>query len=205
MGIFSSAMAVLNPDDSPMSVRDALIEINTALDEYLSQDEGDLDADSRFALTFFESYGYTERDFGDAENLAKARNVSVAGVAEAGILRSVAGKVKLLQRSELEDDWDPARDKRLCIWEATQQLIRRLEEDGEAAAAILLSQLKQISGHGDLAANCKDLAYRLYNHCEKTKQAEEGRAYNGLVIAWQEIERQASSQPTETAVLASLI
>ena len=54
-------------------------------------------------------------------------------------------------------------------------------------------------------ANCRALAYRLYNHCEKTKQAEEGRAYNGLVIAWQEIERQASSQPTETAVQASLI
>jgi putative DNA methylase len=205
MAIYSSAKAVLNPDDSPMSVRDALIEINTALDEYLSQDEGDLDADSRFALTFFESYGYTERDFGDAENLAKARNVSVAGVADAGILRSVAGKVKLLQRSELEDDWDPATDKRLCIWEATQQLIRRLEADGEGAAAALLSQFKQISGHGDLAANCKALAYRLYNHCEKTKQAEEARAYNGLVIAWPELERLASSQRTETTVQASLI
>jgi putative DNA methylase len=80
IAIFSSAESVLNPDDSPMSVRDALIEINTALDEYLSEDEGDLDADSRFALTFFESYGYTERDFGDAENLAKARNVSNAFV-----------------------------------------------------------------------------------------------------------------------------
>ena len=205
IAIFSSAKSVLNPDDSPMSVRDALIEINTALDEYLSQDEGDLDADSRFALAFFESYGYTERDFGDAENLARARNVSVAGVAEAGILRSVAGKVKLLQRSELEDDWDPANDKRLCIWEATQQLIRRLEADGESAAAMLLTQLKRISGHGDLATNSRALAYRLYNHCEKTKQAEEARAYNGLVIAWPELERLASSQSTETAVQASLI
>jgi putative DNA methylase len=205
MAIYSSAKSVLNLDDSPMSVRDALIEINSALDEYLSQDEGDLDADSRFALTFFESYGYTERDFGDAENLAKARNVSVAGVADAGILRSVAGKVKLLQRSELEDDWDPATDKRLCIWEATQQLIRRLEADGEGAAAALLSQFIQISGHGDLAANCRALAYRLYNHCEKKKEAEEARAYNGLVIAWPELERLASSQRSETTVQASLI
>lgn len=80
MAIFSSAKAVLNPDDSPMSVREALIEINTALDEYLSQDEGDLDGDSRFALTFFESYGYEERSFGDAEGLAIARNLSVDGL-----------------------------------------------------------------------------------------------------------------------------
>jgi putative DNA methylase len=205
MSIYSSAKTVLNPDDSPMTVREALIEISTILDEALSQDEGELDPDSRFALTFFESFGYAERDFGDAEGLAKARNVSVEGVAKAGILRSVAGKVLLLQRVHLEDDWDPNQDDRLCVWEATQHLIKRLEAGGEGAAAELLGQLKKVAGHGDLAANCRALAYRLYNHCEKTKQAEEARAYNGLVIAWPELERLASNQPTETAVQASLI
>jgi putative DNA methylase len=207
MAIFSSAKAVLNPDDSPMGVREALIEINAALDEYLSQDEGELDADSRFALTFFESFGYKERDFGDAEGLAKARNLSVDGVARAGILRPVAGKVRLLQRAELEDDWDPATDKRLCVWEATQQLIKLLEAGGEDKAADLLLQLKSIAGHGDLAANCRALAYRLYNHCEKTKQAEEARAYNGLVIAWPELEKRAaatssrSTAPLQTTLI----
>ena len=199
MAIFSNAKAVLNPDDRPMSVREALIEINAALDEYLSQDEGELDADSRFALTFFESFGYKEREFGDAEGLAKARNLSVAGVAEAGILRSVAGKVRLLPRAELPQDWDPASDKRLCVWEATQQLIKRLEADGEDKAGELLLQLKSIAGHGDLAANCRALAYRLYNHCEKAKQAEEARAYNGLVIAWPELEKRAAATSTAAA------
>ncbi len=207
MAIFSSAKAVLNPDDSPMSVREALIEINAALDEYLSQDEGELDADSRFALTFFESFGYKERDFGDAEGLAKARNLSVDGVAKAGIIRSVAGKVRLLQRAELEEDWDPGTDKRLCVWEATQQLIKLLEAGGEDKAADLLLQLKSIVGHGDLAANCRALAYRLYNHCEKSKQAEEARAYNGLVIAWPELEKRAaavsssSTAPLQTTLI----
>lgn len=206
MAIYSGAKAVLNPDDSPMSVREALIEINAALDEYLSQDEGELDADSRFALTFFESFGYKERDFGDAEGLAKARNLTVAGVAQAGILRSVAGKVRLLPRSELPEDWDPASDKRLCVWEATQQLIKRLEADGEEKAAELLLQLKKVSGHGDLAANCRALAYRLYNHCEKKKQAEEARSYNGLVIAWPELEkRAAAASSSSTAPLQTTL
>jgi putative DNA methylase len=207
MAIYSSAKAVLNPDDSPMSVREALIEINAALDEYLSQDEGELDADSRFAITFFESFGYKERDFGDAEGLAKARNLSVAGVAEAGILRSIAGKVRLLPRAELLEDWDPVSDKRLCVWEATQQLIKRLEAGGEDKAAELLLQFKSIAGHGDLAANCRALAYRLYNHCEKAKHAEEARAYNGLVIAWPELEKRAaaasssSTPPLQTTLI----
>ena len=207
MSIFSSAKSVLNPDDSPMSVREALAEINAALDEYLSHEEGDLDADSRFALTFFESFGYLERDYGDAEGLAVARNISVDGVAKAGILRSVAGKVRLLQRSELPADWDPTIDKRIGVWEATQQLIKRLEANGETNAASLLLQLKNLPGHGDLAGNCRALAYRLYNHCEKTKQAEEARSYNGLVIAWPELERQASasvntqSPPLQTSLI----
>jgi putative DNA methylase len=205
MAIFSGAKGILNPDDSPMSVREALIEINVALDEYLSQDEGELDSDSRFALTFFESFGYDERDFGEAEGLAKARNVSVEGVAKAGILHSVAGKAWLLRREHLDDDWDPIRDDRLCVWEATQHLIKRLETGGEVAAAELLRQLKKVAGHGDLTANCRALAYRLYNHCEKTKQAEEAGAYNGLVIAWPELERLAASQGNETALQPSLI
>jgi putative DNA methylase len=198
MAIYSSAKAVLNPDDSPMSVREALVEINTALDEYLSQDEGELDADSRFALTFFESYGYEERPYGDAEGLAIARNLSVDGVAEAGILSSLAGKVRLYQRAQLPEDWDPDTDRRLCVWEATQHLIKRLEASGEGAAAELMLQLKNVSGHGDLAANCRALAYRLYNHCEKKKQAEEARSYNGLVIAWPELERLASASSTNS-------
>jgi putative DNA methylase len=196
MAIFSQAKAVLNPDDSPMSVREALIEINAALDEHLSQDEGAFDADTRFALTFFESFGYSERAYGDAEGLAVARNISVDGVVRAGILRAAAGKAQLLRREQLDDAWNPTRDDRLCVWEATQQLIKRLEADGEGAAAALLLQLKNLPGHGDLAANCRALAYRLYNHCEKTKQAEEARSYNGLVIAWPELERQASAVST---------
>ncbi|MFN9622788.1 MAG: DUF1156 domain-containing protein, partial [Cyanobacteriota bacterium] len=196
MAIFSQAKAVLNPDDSPMSVREALIEINAALDEHLSQDEGAFDADTRFALTFFESFGYSERPYGDAEGLAVARNISVDGVARSGILRSSVGKVQLYRREQLSNNWDPTSDNRLCVWEATQQLIKRLEADGEGVAADLLLQLKNLPGHGDLAANCRALAYRLYNHCEKTKQAEEGRSYNGLVIAWPELERQATAAST---------
>ena len=171
MAIFSQAKAVLNPDDSTMSVRDALIEINAALDEHLSQDEGAFDADTRFALTFFESHGYSERPYGDAEGLAVARNISVQGVASAGILSAIAGKVQLLRREQLDDDWDPSRDDRLCVWEATQHLIKALEAGGEAAAAALMVRLKALPGQSDLLANCRALAYRLYNHCEKTKQA----------------------------------
>ena len=104
------------------------------------------------------------------------------------------------QRSGDGDEWDPSQDDRLCVWEATQHLIRALDSGGEASAAALLSQLKNLPGQGELAANCRALAYRLYNHCEKTKQTEEARAYNGLVIAWTELQRLATSQASASAV-----
>ena len=126
-------------------------------------------------------------------------------VAQAGILSAIAGKAQLLRREQLDADWDPSSDDRLCVWEATQHLISALDSGGEASAAVLLAQLKNLPGHGELASNCRALAYRLYNHCEKTKQTEEARAYNGLVIAWPELERLAASQTSESPVQTSLI
>ena len=123
--------------------------------------------------------------FGEAETLAKARNVSVQGVVEAGILKAGGGKARLLRRDELSINWDPRADSRLTVWEATQHLIKRMEGQGEQAAGQLLRQL------GPMAEQARDLAYRLYNICERKGWAEEARAYNGLVIAWPELQRLA--------------
>jgi len=191
MSVYSSAGAVLNADDSRMSIRDALVEINRIFDESLASHESNLDSETRFAITFFESYGYAERIFGEAEGLAVARNMSVESAVKAGILAAVSGKVRILRREELDPKWNPLKDRRLCVWEATQQLIKNLE-NGEASAAALLARLKEVHGHGDLMSNCRSLAYRLYNYCDKNKQAEEARAYNGLVIAWPELEKLAA-------------
>ena len=186
MGIFSRHAKVLEADGKPMTVRTALQLINEALDEFLSESEGELDSDSRFAVSWFETYGYETGPFGVAENIAKGRNVSVAGVAEAGILTAAAGKVRLHRRAELPAAWNPATDKNLTVWEATQHIIKRLEEHGEGPAAELLKAL------GPVADQARALAYRLYSACERRKWAEEARAYNGLVVAWPELERLAA-------------
>ena len=204
MAIFSQAKSVIKKDDSLMTVGEALIEINSALNEYLSKDDLELDSDTSFALTFFESFGYSERNFGDAEVLAKARNVSVGGIVKAGILKSVGGKVNLIKRENLPQDWDPLKDDRLCVWEATQYLIRTLEIDGEVGASKLLSKLKNIYGKGDLTSNCRSLAYRLFNHCEKNKQAEEARSYNSLIISWPEIEKISADKIYESKIQTNL-
>ena len=131
-----------------------------------------------------------EGPYGDAETLSKAKDTSVDALARDGLLEAKRGKVRLLRRDELSADWDPATDSRLTVWELTQHLIRRLEAGGESAAAELL---KQVGSLGDVA---RDLAYRLYNLCERKGWAQEATAYNGLVTAWPELTRLASQAAT---------
>ncbi len=185
MAIYSRYRRVLEADGSAMHVRTALALINQALDAYLAEQEGEYDADTRWALAWFEQFGFEEGPFGDAETLSKAKNTSVGGMVEAGILAARGGKVRLLRREELPADWDPGADRRLTVWEVTQQLIRAMQERGEPAAAVLLSQ---VGGLGDTA---RDLAYRLYTICERKGWAQEALPYNGLVVAWSEVGRLA--------------
>ena len=185
MAIYTRYAKVLDADGSPLSVRDALSLINQTLDEALAEQEGEFDADTRWAVAWFDQHGFSEGEFGVAETLSKAKNTSVGGMVEAGIVEAARGKVRLLRPDELPADWDPVRDARLTVWEATHHLVRALDE-GEQAAADLARQL------GGVADAARDLAYRLYVLCERRKRAPEALAYNGLVQSWPEIQRLAS-------------
>lgn len=200
MAVYTRFGRVLDAEGQPLSVREALGLINETLDEALTEQEGDFDADSRWALTWFEQSGFVEGDYGVAEQLSKAKNTSVAGLVEAGILSSKAGKVRLLKPEELPADWDPANDPRLTAWEMVHHLIRVLEAGGESAAAELAARL------GAKAEAARELCYRLYTLCERKKRAAEALSYNALVQSWPEIvwlagEQTGNGQPSMQSAL----
>ena len=183
MGVYTRYAKVLDAEGNPLSVREALALINETLDTALAEQEGDFDADTRWALTWFEQTGFADGEYGTAEQLSKSKNTSVDGMKDAGIIESKRGKVRLLKPSELPADWDPDADARLTTWETVHQLIRALEAGGESAAAALVAKL------GAKAETARELAYRLYTLCERKKRATEALAYNGLVQSWPEITR----------------
>ncbi|MCA0405124.1 MAG: DUF1156 domain-containing protein [Proteobacteria bacterium] len=189
MGVFSRYKAVLESDDSPMAVKTALQLINRELDEYLGGIQGEFDADTRFAITWFEQHGNGKGEYGAADNLARARGISVESVRHAGIVESAAGKVRILARDELDEDWDPEEDRHLTVWECLQHLVRLHEKDGISHdTAVLLKKLNT------QAEAIKDLAYCLYDICaNKRKDAKEATAYNGLIADWTELTRQAAA------------
>ena len=188
MAVYTRYARVLNATGLALSVREALELINQILDEALAEQESDFDADSRWALAWFEHSGFAEGEYGVAETLSKAKNTSVGGMVQAGIVASKGGKVRLLKPAELPANWDPSKDPRLTAWEIVHQLIRALEDPnagGEEAAADLVAKL------GRKAEVARELAYRLYALCERKKRAAEALSYNGLVQSWPEITRLA--------------
>lgn len=199
MGVFSRYAAVLESDDSPMSVKTALQLINAELDTFLSSLTGDFDAETRFAVTWFEQFGYDKGEFGTAQSLCQARGLAVESVKHAGIIESAAGKVRLLKRSDLDDGWDPATDTHLTIWECLQYLVRALDEGEENAARLL----KRIGP--ERAGAVKDLAYYLYDLAgNKRRDASEATAYNALIALWSDLTGLAATVTDDAERQASL-
>jgi putative DNA methylase len=198
MAVFSRYSKVLESDGTPMRIRTALQLINQTLDEVLAEQEGEYDADTRWAISWFEQYGIEEGPYGVAETLSKAKNTAISALVEAGILRAQGGKVRLLRRDEFSSDWNPTTAKRLTVWEVTQRLIRELQEHGETGAASILDH---VGANGEVA---RDLAYRLYIICERKKWADEALAYNSLVVEWFDISGAVEQLRRTTAEQAPL-
>jgi putative DNA methylase len=181
MAVFSRYAAVLEADGSAMTVHTALQLIN----RFLAED--DFDADTQFCLHWFEQNGWSTGLFGNADTLSRAKGTSVTGVANAGVVESGGGNVRLLKWSEYPTDWDPTTDDRNPIWETLHHLIRSLKHDGESSTGILLADVK------NQGESVRQLAYRLYTLCERQGWAEDARAYNELITSWSGIESAAGA------------
>ncbi len=178
MAIYSRWQKVVCPDGSAVGVRTALEYINEALDSALG---GDFDSETLWALAWFESHGFSEDEFGEAEVLAKAKNTSVATLAHSGILESKGNVVRLLEPALMDARSRPADVQRASAWKKSHVVANAYKEDGEVGAA---KMLERMGGGGDVV---RDLAYRCYVICERKNWADTAFGYNALVSSWPEI------------------
>ena len=160
-----------------------------------AQTLGDFDADTRWALAWFEQHGFEDGEYGDAETLSKAKNTTVLSLETIGVLQSKGGKVRLLIPLALSPEWDPRAAGLVSAWLTVHHLIRVHDAGGEQAAAALVRKL------GSVAETARELAYRLYAIAERTKRAREALWYNALVQSWPEIARLAREERAEQATL----
>lgn len=186
--MFSRYSKVVESDGSAMKVSAALSIINDELGEILDGEESELDADSRFALTWYSQYGYNPSSSGTAGDIARAKNTSLDGIRAAGIGETRDGKFRLFERAELRAGWSPTDDTRLTVWEATQHLIAALDRSETEAAELL----HRLGGYGERA---RVLAYLLFKKATDKGWTTEAGVYNGLIAAWPAL-RSIQAQPS---------
>jgi putative DNA methylase len=192
MAVYSRYSRILDSAGKNLSVRAALGIINQTLTEVLSELEDDFDADTRWAIAWFEEYGFAAGDYGNAEVLSKAKATSVSGLNQAGLVQSKGGKVRLVRPEELAKEWEPTADQRLTVWGMTHHLLRLYhhQKAGDEATAALL---RRLGSNGEVA---RELAYRLFKIAENKKLSSEAQGYNSLFLCWPEIARIARTTPT---------
>ncbi|MDO5285215.1 MAG: DUF1156 domain-containing protein [Actinomycetia bacterium] len=186
MAVYSRFSAVTEPDGSLMPVRAALARINEILDEVLSEQEGDFDPDTRFAIAWYRQHGYTVGQFGDADNLARARNTAVDHLARSGILSSSAGKVQLYGPDRLPAGYDPA-EATASVWEVTHHAVRLLTTQGATATRALLDAAAARPQHPVRADDVKELAYLLFSVADKNHWTKDALGFNALATSWGDI------------------
>ena len=109
MAIYSRYSSILDSTGKELTVRAALGMINQIQSEVLTEQEDDFDAETRWAIAWFELNGFSDGSFGDAEVLTKAKTTTVSSLDHARLVLSGGGKVRLLRPEQLPADWDPAR------------------------------------------------------------------------------------------------
>jgi putative DNA methylase len=200
MAVFSRYSSVLESDGSKMTVRSALGRINEVLDQVLNEQEGDFDATSRFAIAWYRQHGYGTGKFGDADNLARARNTSVDTMDRDGILMSRAGNVALIKPADLHAAYDVIADHHTSNWEGLHHLIRILEQDGISAAGEFLRSALSREDRAIEADLVKELAHLLFRIAEGNGWTKDALSFNNLVTSWPEIfDAARSATPTTTS------
>ncbi|MGO3221173.1 DUF1156 domain-containing protein [Microbacterium gubbeenense] len=187
IAVFSRYSRVRDADGFDMSVKDALVLVNSALDEVIGDQESDFDSDTRFAIKWYRQYGWEQENSGIADQLARSSDTSIGALERGGIFEAKGGKARLLAPSALEGAWDVVSDDRVSVWEATVRLAAVMAKYGADKVAELMPTIQT---RVNLDA-VKELGFLLFHEAEKKKDSKDAGLFNGLVGAWGDLNEQA--------------
>ena len=189
MQVYSRYARVERVGGEPFTVREALQEINRAVDFYTERAEGELDAPSRFCLAWLRTHGHAKRPFGEAETLAKPMNVSVEALAGAGLLSAERGEVRLYEVGEYAPD-DPLRGE-VGAWEGCYRMAYHFHPGAEGRGGLDGAARVALAMSGGALDAAQRLVAILYDIYDRRSDARAAAAFNDLAGAWEDILRRA--------------
>ena len=188
MQVYSRYSRVETISGEPVSVREALAAINRAIADYDERQEGDLDSESRFCLDWLKQHGYEEGVYGDAETLARAKNVTISTLQHNGLLTAEGGRVKLLPLDTFSDSEQLTLGD-TTAWEGCFRMayhLNREEGRGIEGAARVGREM------GSNIESVERLGRILYNHYDRLGDSQNAVIFNNLVTEWQRIREEMS-------------
>ncbi|MCL1800683.1 MAG: DUF1156 domain-containing protein [Promicromonosporaceae bacterium] len=220
ISVFSRYSRVREADGSDMSVKDALLLINSTLDEVLDEQEGDFDPDTRFAVKWYRQFGWAQESAGLADQLARSSDTSIGGLERGGIFEAKGGKARLLPPRELIGTAriitaaDAAPTTMFAdVGDLTFADIGKAGEIGwnplsdvrlsvweatvrlagllaESGADAVGALLPAVSKRVSLDA-VKELGFLLFHEAEKKGNTKDALLFNSLITAWGDVTEQA--------------
>ena len=197
MKVYSRYSSVQTIAGEPVTVREALENINRVIEQYHRREQGELDEESQFCLTWLEQHGYDAGAYGDAELLSQAKNVSIDALRDAhNLLTAESGSVRLLPPEEYHH-----KRKRpsapMTAWEGLFRMTWHMDianEEGGArpGAAEVLTWM------GGASDSVERLARLLYAHYDRRRDSQNAVRFNNLVAEWQDISNRAMRRRQET-------
>ena len=186
MQIYSRYNRVETIAGEQVTVREALAAINRVIAEYDEQTQGDLDGESRFCLSWLRQNEYNESSYGEAQDLARAMNVSVEELRDSHrLLNASTGSVSLLP----EDEYGPDRRaglQEISAWEGCFRMVYHLDPTRENGGGI--GEATGVArAMGSNAESVERLARILYNHYDQRDDSHRAVLFNNLVTEWTNI------------------
>ncbi len=184
ISVYSRYSRIVEADGSDVDVRQALEIINRIIDETLGEDGDDYDPATRFAIKWYQGYGWSGQQSGLADQLSMACGTTPGALVDDGIFEAAGGTARLLTPGELSGEWNPAKDAHTDLWEAAVRLTGVYATGGADAVVQLLAEVSQRFPSLDAI---KSLGFRIYHEAEKRGDTDAALQFNSLVSAWDDL------------------
>ncbi|WP_240541910.1 DUF1156 domain-containing protein [Bifidobacterium simiarum] len=191
ISVYSRYSRIREADGTDMPVQKALEIINRTVDEVMGDADSDYDPDTRFAVKWYQSYGWAQENTGMADQLARSCGTSPDALVRGGMFEAAGGKSRLLTPDEMNDEhWHPLRDDRVSLWEACIRMAGILDAKGVDAVAPVMAEAGEIMPLDNIRA----LGFRMYHEAEKRKDTEGAIRFNNLVSMWDDLDQMSSKE-----------
>lgn len=192
ISVYSRYSRIREADGTEMPVQKALEIINHVIDEVMGDADSDYDTDTRFAVKWYQSYGWNQESSGMADQLSRSCGTTPGTLVRSGVFKATGGKARLLKPEEMTEEWNPIKEDHISLWEGMIRMTGILDSKGVDTVAPIVAQLGERIPLDDVRA----LGFRMFHEAEKRKDTEGAIKFNNLVSMWDDLSAKTKKEAT---------